>query len=298
MELDSLELRDLRTFVRVASSLSVTRAAEALGVRKSSVSRALTRLERAFGTELFDRSTSRLQLTQAGVTLQRRIIEWLSDLDSLAGDVHELQGRVRGELRVAAPVDLGALLVERVFAGFLEENPELRLTVLLSYDFAEFFESKLDVAIRVGRVHDERLVARKLGTLRRILVASPAWAKAHAVKKPADLARHPALLFSTEPAMRRWELTDGRDTTTVEVDGPLCAANFNALTAGARAGLGFTQLPSFVAAPLLAAKQLEHVLPEWHVPDLTIYVVYRAGSKAPRRVRALLERLDALVLER
>ena len=287
---ETLDANHLRLFVKAAELRSVTRAARVFGVSKSTVSKSLTALEEQLGSALLERTSRRIEITPAGQLLLDRARSVLLELDRLSDDVRELTDVVRGQLTVAAPPDLGALLTTDVFARFLERYPEVRLALRLDYGFADLQDPSLDVAIRIGTVQDERLVARPVGTVERILVASPRFARSHRLETPHDLTTCPALVFSDNAAPFRWSLRSARGKVAdVNVSGPLAARNFPVLLRAAEAHLGVALVPELLVREELKRKRLVNVLPEWRQVDAPILLVHRVGQQKLRRVRAFLD---------
>src|SRR5690606_22398117 len=147
----------------------------------------------------------------------------------------------------------------------------------------------LDVAIRIGSVQDDRLVARSVGHVVRVLVASPSFARRARLTCPEQLGEQPALIFSDDVPAANWTVTAGRKRATVAVRGRLCARSFPVLLTAAEAGLGVALVPELIARGLLEQGRLVRVLPEWSQQDAAILLVHRVGHSKLRRVAAFLE---------
>ena len=287
---ETIDAGALRVFVRVAELRSVTRAARELGVSKSMVSKTLAGLEEQLGSVVLERTSRRIEVTQAGQMLLERARSVLLELDRLTQDVRELKDTVRGQLTITAPPDLGALLTAGLFARFLARYPEVRLALRLDYGFADLQDPSLDVGIRIGSVQDERLVARTVGSVERILLASPRFARAHRLETLEDLMNCPALVFADTTGPFRWNLKNERGKAVeVTVSGPLAARSFPALLRAAEAHLGVALVPELLAEEALKKKKLVTVLPGWRQLDAPILLVHRVGQQKLRRVRAFLD---------
>lgn len=287
---ETLDAADLRVFVKAAELLSVTRTAQVFGVSKSKVSKTLAALEEHLGCALLERTSRRVEITPAGQLLFERASSVLLELDRLSGDVRELTNVVRGQLTIAAPPDLGALLTADLFARFLASYPEVRLALRLDYGYVDLQDPSLDVGIRIGGVQDDRLVARKVGHVERILLASPRFAHSRQLHTPQDLATCPALVFAETTAPLRWSLTNERGKkAAVTVAGPLAARSFPTLLRAAEAHLGVALVPELLAQEALRSKRLVNVLPAWRQLDAPILLVHRVGQQKLRRVRAFLD---------
>lgn len=290
--IETIDPRHLRTFLEVVRRGGVTAAARAIGQPKSGVSKSLTALEARLATRLLERSTRRVSLTPAGEVLVGRAESILAELDRLVEDVHAHAQTVRGVVRVTAPPELGALLVERFFPVVLIANPGLELTVELGYAFEDLFDPHFDLAFRLGSVNDDRLVARRVGVFSRVLVASPGYVAAHSLRTPADLGRCNCLAFSGTELRATWTLVRGGARPLkreVEVAGNLAVHGFAALLRAAGAGVGIARVPDYLAAGAIAGGALVRVLPGWASPPTEVYLVYRFGHDRIKRVRAVLE---------
>jgi len=286
--METISLPDLRIFLEIAKSLHITSAAGTLRMPKGVVSKSLARLEQRLGATLFERSTRRLAITRAGLVLQRRAEGILFDVEGLLEEIRRDQHEIRGTICIAAPPELGVWLTDGLFAAYLQHNPHVRITLKLDYGFQDLFDPKIDMAFRIGEIKDESLVARSLGTMTRVLVASPEFSKRSRVTSFTALAHVPCLSFSEQEAPSTWALTDGKTTRTIEVDGRFAARSYPAIVAAARSGLGVAYLPDFVAAPWLDGGELVRVMPRWRSPPFSIFVLHRAGHQRSQRVAAML----------
>jgi DNA-binding transcriptional LysR family regulator len=287
--METIDASLLRVFSEVARHLSVTAAAEALGQPKSRVSKALGRLERQLGARLLERSTRRVALTPTGALLLGRADSILAELERLAADVREQAESVRGVVRVTAPPELGVLLAGRFFPGVLASHPGLEIALELGYSFEDLLDPRFDLAVRLGSVHDERLVAHPIGSFSRIAVASAGYLKARPVRRAADLAQCNCLAFSATELVATWTLQKGGEAQEVQVRGNFAAHSFTALLHAARAGLGIARVPAFAVREALEAGDLARVLPGWSAPPTEVFLVHRFGHDRIRRVRAVVE---------
>lgn len=295
---ETIDARLLRIFVEVAKRRSVTAAAETLEQPKSGVSKAISALEARLGVRLLERSTRRVTVTHAGEVLQSRAGSILAELDGLVDDLHGEVDAIRGVVRIAAPPELGTLLAARFFPELLARHPELSINVLLDYAFADVLDPKFDLGLRIGEVHDERLVARRLGAFSRILVAQPSYVARQPVRSPADLAKCNCLVFSGTERAATWTLRrvpgDARrgapcSPQDVAVQGNFAVHGFTALLAAAAAGAGIARVPAFLAGDAIAGGRLARVLPEWEAMPSDVYLVHRYGHDRVRRVREVID---------
>jgi len=295
---ETIETALLRNFVAVARQHGVSAAGAALGVPKSRVSKALTALEQRLEVRLFERSTRRVALTPVGTLLLARAESILADIDRFIDDAREQAGAVRGVVRATAPPELGTLLARRFFPTLLALHPGIELAVELGYTFEDLLDPHFDLAFRLGSVHDDRLVARRLGEFRRILVASPDYLRRHAVHDVDDLAEHNCLAFSGVERTATWTLerVSGRSARRdLSVRGNFAVHGFAALVQAATAGLGIARVPAFVAAEAIERHELAHVLPEWAAPPTEVFLVHRFRHEHIQRVRAVIDAAQARI---
>jgi DNA-binding transcriptional LysR family regulator len=288
-ETETIETRSLRVFERVAELKSLTRAAAELGMPKSVVSKELTRLEQRLEVTLLERTSRRIEITLAGQTLLYKARSLLGELDALTRDLQSQSTELRGELTICVSPDLAAILTSRLFPAFIRQHPEVRICLQVDYGYVDMFNPGLDLAIRIGPVQDDRLVAKRITSLRRVLVASPDWAAANPLNNVADLAHVSALIFSEQGPHTRWRLTDGRRTHEVEVSGVIRARSFPVLLRAAEAGLGVTIAPELLVEDQIESGRLVRVLAQLRSPEIPIQLVHRIGQSRIRRVAAFIE---------
>lgn len=299
--METIELRHLRAFTLAARRLSLTAAATDLDVPKSTISKAIAELERRLGARLLERTSRRVALTRAGAHLLARADSLLAEADQLARDMHEETHLASGTVRLAAPPELGACLAAEFVPQVLAAHPRLSLTMGVGYAFEDLLAPGVDIALRVGSVHDDRLVARTLGGFRRELIASPAYVCGRKLRAPADLARCNCLTLSATEGAASWTFErrrrQGNDTASVDVGvrGSFAARSFMALLEAARAGLGVARVPDFLARPAIERGEVVHVLPEWTAPVSTVFLVHRFGQERVRRVEVVIDEARARI---
>jgi DNA-binding transcriptional LysR family regulator len=284
----------MATFVRVAQLGSLSAAARDLGLTQPAVSQQVAALERRLGVRLLNRSTRRLAPTEAGeryLAQARRILEAVADAeDGLA----EASDALTGSLRVHAPAGVGQAHLAPILIGFQQHHPELAVELIADDRYADLIGEGVDVAIRLGTLASPGLVARRLATLRRILVASPDYVAAHgSPETPADLARHPHVRFSWAAAGDSVPLVGRDGKLEVRVQPRFLANNAFVLIEAIRAGIGIggAQLP--LVQPLLDQGALVRVMPDYAYAPLEVHAVYPSGRFVPRRVRAFVDHLAA-----
>ena len=291
-------LNQMSAFVEVARQGSFVRAAERLGVNVSATSRGVAALEQRLGVRLFQRSTRRVALTEAGRAHYARCEALLNEFDDAEAAVSQLAGTIKGTLRVTIPSGLGMTHIVPVVAGFLERHPGLELDLNLANRIVDLAEEGYDLAIRVGGQRDARLVVRKLGSSRRMLVASPAYLARHGTPRtPAALASHTLLVLEVGLQPRSWRLVNGDEEIAIETASRVRSGDAMALRELCADGSGIGFLPGFAVVDYLANGRLKRVLPRWASPEQEIHAIYPANRFIPAKVKAFVDYLEGILRE-
>ena len=282
----------MRVFARVVEAGSFSAAGRQIGAVPSSISRQIGELETTLGARLFHRTTRKLSLTEAGRLYYERAQEILVAVDEAKLAVSEIGGAPSGILRLTAPASLARLHLAAALAAFHARYPAVHVVLSASDRVADLFEGEFDVAIRVGRLRDSSLIARKIGEGRRVMCASPAYlARAGVPALPEELAAHNCLTFRTHPGTNVWGFRTPRVTANVRVSGSLYADSGEALCAAAVAGLGLVLVPEWLVGLDLDEGRLVHVLPEHEVVPAAspLYALYPHQRHLPPKVRAFID---------
>jgi DNA-binding transcriptional LysR family regulator len=281
-----MEIEELQTFVEVADAGGVTAAARRLGVSKSIVSRRLVRLEAELGVQLVSRTTRGAALTEAGLTFRDHAAKAIAEID-LAKETIMPAGELRGRLRVAAPLSFGPTHFAPILAQLAERHPELHVHASYTDRHVDLITEGFDCAIRVGKLTDSNLIARKIGPLHAKYVATPAYIERHgSPQTPQELVTHQALMQGTET----WLALDGDKVIAIRPQGRFKADNGVALVAAALTGIGVAVLPVDLIQEHLDSGALVEVMPRYPVPEHGIFVVRPPGHPS-RKIRALTELL-------
>lgn len=276
----------LRVFSEVARAGSFSRAARALRLSKSAISKYVAGLEDMLGTKLFRRTTRHVSLTEDGLAYLARVRRILDELDDANRSVAAVGAPPRGTLRVNSALAFGLRHVAPLIPQFLRTYPDIRVDLELADRFVDLVEEGFDIAIRIGDLTDSSLVARRLARVRILLAASPAYLSAHGTPGAArELADHACLLYRGRHGHSEWRLRQGETMRTVRVSGPLVANNGEALAAAARGGLGIARLPAFMVEDAIASGELVEILPECRPDSEPVHAVYPAGRHLPQKVR-------------
>lgn len=282
---------EMQTFVRVAETLSVTRAAAQLNIAPSAISRRVRDLEARLGTQLLQRTTRRVALTDAGRAFYRRSVALLADLAEAEAEVTDERCALTGTLRLTVPLSLAMAALTDIIAEFMKENPALVVDVDLNDRQVDLVAENIDLAIRVGRLANSSLIARRLAGVRGLVCASPAFLAEHGTPRtPDELSALPALCYANAPAPEIWTYADpaGREGS-VRVTPQMLANNGDALCEAAASGLGVTYQPSFIAFRAIEAGRLVPILTDHVWAEAGIYAVYPPTRHLPLRARAFID---------
>jgi DNA-binding transcriptional LysR family regulator len=288
---DVISPADMVLFAAVVREGSFTRAAQAQGLTKQTVSERIANLEARLGARLLERTTRRLRLTDAGASYAEACAAIAAQIDEANRAVQRVQSEPVGLLRVSAPFLYGRRFLMPVVRDFLREHPRLRVEIVLADRRVNLVDEGFDVAIRVGELDDSGLVARKLGEAQIHYVASPAFLARHfadrgAPSQAADLRDVPCI--GMRP-VETWELFGAsRKVTPVLVVNDLEAANDAAL-----AGLGIARIPSLVCGEAVRRKRLGLVFGEEATATRPFYAVFPSRRYVPAKVRLFVDALAA-----
>ncbi|HRN88666.1 LysR family transcriptional regulator [Hyphomicrobium sp.] len=287
------KLSAMNAFTKVVASASYAEAARRLGITRSAVSKAVSELEADLGARLLDRTTRRVAPTEAGLAYYQRCLAILAEVDEAEAQIARLHDEPKGCLRVNAPMSFGTRCLSGVLADFMARYPDLKIELALSDRTIDPLEEGFDVTIRIGRLGDSSLIARRLGTTRMVLVASPDYLTSHGrPEAPVDLARHRCLHYGHATAMQKWQLSENGKDISVPIDAAMSSNNGDTLRDAALRGNGIARLPTFIVGEDIDAGRLDVVLEAWSPADLDIHALY-----APNRYLAAKTRLfiDVLV---
>ncbi|WP_207476728.1 LysR family transcriptional regulator [Arenibaculum pallidiluteum] len=287
-------LAAMELFVRIVETGSFSAAAEQLGMSRALASRTIIDLEERLGTRLLNRTTRRLSPTEAGAAYCRRAQRILADVAEADEEASALHARPRGVLRVSAPMSFGPLHVAPDIGDYMRLNPEVTVELALNDRVVDLVEEGFDVAIRIGRLADSTLVARRLAVCRILACASPAYLAEHGEPRhPADLARHHCLAYAYDSFRGNWTFEGPEGAVTVQLSSRLSANSGTALMAAVCAGVGIAVQPDFIAAPDIRAGRAVEILPDWRLPELAVHAVYPPTRSLSAKVRSFVDFLAA-----
>lgn len=277
-------------FLRVVEAGSLKAAAEQVHTDPSAVSRKIAALEDRLGVKLLQRSTKRSRPTEAGAQFYEGMRGLVEQQSALEARVAGLVDTPTGRLRITAPVDFGAQFVTPVLSELQEQAPNLKVELLLGSSFSDLVEQGIDVAIRIGRLPDSSLIARRLGSVPRVIVASSDYVEANgAPKTPQEAEAHPFIIYRPEQnnssvTMRR----DGKNHA-MTLSGPLTVNSVSAIRELVRMGKGLHLGPTWAFAKELAEGSIVQVLPDYALEAFPLHAVYVSSSYTPAKVRAFID---------
>jgi DNA-binding transcriptional LysR family regulator len=291
-EVDRLET--MRVFVAVAEEEGFAPAARRLAMSPPAVTRAVSALEERIGARLLYRTTRAVRLTEAGSRFLvdcKRILGEVDEAEAAAAGSH---AEPRGQLGITAPVLFGRMFVAPILLDFLAGHPLVTARILLVDRILDLIDEGLDVAVRIGHLPDSSLSAVRVGSVRRVVCASPGYLAARGTPRtPADLAQLDVIAFSPSGSPPEWSFGPGLDPGSADIGvAPLPQMMVNiadVAIAAAIAGRGLTRVLSYQIGPDLAAGRLRIVLEEFEQPPLPIHVVHAEGRRAAARVRAFVD---------
>lgn len=278
---------DLRVLDAVVTAGGIAAGAERLNIAKSAVSHRIRELEDRLGARLFNRTKRRVQLTEAGRDFHDRAVELLEGLERAEEAASSASGELKGRIRVAAPVSFTTHCLAPVMGQFLERHPAVTLSVDTNDRMVDFVSDGFDLAIRIAQLTDSALVARRLTTIRRACVASPALLERLGTPQtPQDLSRFPGLRYSNVDETYYWTFAQG---IVAPVSSRIDIANGDAVREAAIAGLGVAVLPTFIVHDAVRRGALSIILENHMKPPIAMYAVHPSKRNQTARARAFID---------
>ncbi len=281
----------LAIFAKVVEMRSFAGAAAELALSKATVSKAVSRLEERLGARLFNRTSRQLALTDAGQKLSERAARLLMDGEALESEALAQSSVPRGLVRFAVPMTFGVRVIAPLLPEFLAAYPEVSIDLHLSDAMVDLIGDGFDAGIRIARLPDSSLVARRLCGMRRYTVAAPSYLKKYGrPTHPMHLADHKCFGYAylSTPGVWHYVNTAG-EQATVRPSGQLRVNNGEAPMPALLAGLGIADLPDFIVGDAIADGRLEVILKDWKQPEGAVHLVMPPGGPRPARVEVLAD---------
>lgn len=293
--LDRIDL--FRTFIRVVDTASFTRAADTLGLPRSSVSAAVAELEGRVGARLLHRTTRKVSPTQDGLAFYERCLRTIADFEETESFFR--QGtRPSGKLRIDVPGRIGRLVVAPALPAFLDAYPEIDVTLGATDRAVDLVGESVDCVLRVGPLNDSGLIARNIGSLPLVNVASPGYVARHGTPRcPDELSDHWVVNYASPSTGRvePWEWMDGDVLRTLPMRGRVTVNSAEAYVACCLAGLGLIQIPIYDVRRHLNAGELVEVMPDHRAEPLPMTLLYPHRQHLTRRVQVFSDWLEDLL---
>lgn len=295
------KLQAMKSFVRVVEAGSFSAVAQQSDATQSAISKQIAALERDLGAKLLTRTTRSLALTEEGARYFEQARRLIAEIAEAESAVRSGEQELTGWLRVAASVGFGRLKLMPLVQSFLEQHPGVRIDLRLNDGFVDLVEQGIDVAVRLGELQDSGLVARRIGTLPRWLVAHRNYLRrlptgSKAPQAPDDLARHNCVVYTELPWRNAWTLAAGPGapepvgtTRIVRVAGNLQTNSSEVIRAAVLGGMGIVFAPTWLFETELASGEVQRLLPDWEAAAIPIYLVSPRERRESAKVRAFAE---------
>lgn len=279
----------IAAFVLVGNHLSFAKAATEANISSSTLSRKVSRLEELFGVRLLERTTRQVVFTQIGRVFFNHCSEILARLTEADEMVASFNSEPKGVLRVSVPVAYGHLVLSNIMADFAKAFPKVTVEANCTDRFVDILEEGYDAVIRIGTLPDSSLIARKISSNEKQLLASPSYIAAHgAPETPSGLSHHNCLCFSRyERSGTIWQFKQGEHIEGIKVQGDFRSDDAETILNAAQQGSGVAILANYISADAIASGRLVPILPKWHIwPESNIYICYPSNKHLQPKTRA------------
>ena len=285
-------IQSMEVFVKVAQAGSLSAAAQTLGFSKSTVSKHLSALEEHLGVLLVNRTTRRLSLTELGAAYRDHAQRILAEIEETELAIQEHTVEPKGRLKVSAPMSFGILHLAPLLPGFMTAHPRIEVELSLDDRRIDLIDDGFDLAIRIGRLEDSTLLARRLASVHFVCAAADRYLDRHRpIGHPDDLASHNCLRYTLGRQPHEWRFSRGDEVAAIKVTGMLAANNGDALREAAVGGLGIIYQPVFIIDADLRAQRLKPLLEDWKTPTIDIHAVFPEQRRLQPKLRRFVDYL-------
>jgi DNA-binding transcriptional LysR family regulator len=284
----------MKMYVAVVEGGSFAAAADKLAISRAMVSKQIQKLEEHLGTRLMNRTTRRLSLTETGRAFYERSTQIIGDVEEAEQIAGQMTRMPQGVLRLSIPLSYGMHRMAAVIGDYTQAYPQVKLDISLSDRKVDLIDEGFDLAIRIGAMAQSDLIARKIGGVRSVACAAPAYLARHgAPQTPADLAQHACLGYTLTATGADWRLEGPGGAVAVAVNGPIRADNGDIIRLAALGGAGIAFQPHFIVGDDIDAGRLVRVLPEWQSAEMGVYAVYPSRKHLSAKVRTFVDFVSA-----
>ncbi|MGI9403614.1 MAG: LysR substrate-binding domain-containing protein [Hyphomicrobium sp.] len=281
---------ELKVFISVAETGGFAKAAARLRSSPPAVTRTVAALEQRVGVQLFNRTTRMVSMTEAGRRFLEHARRILADLDVAESELSGESSMASGQLTITSPVTMGRMVLPSIVMGFLKSHPHVTAKIMLLDRITNLIEEGIDVGLRVGQLPDSSIIARQVGEVRRILVASPAYLSKHGtLKTPADLKHHAMIAFTGLLPNREWIFGEGKSARRMTLKPVFEINDAAAAIAAAESGGGITGALSYMVASHIRERRLEQVLETFAPSAVPVQLVYPESRLVAPKVRAFVD---------
>ena len=283
-------LMSMRVFSAVAKNGSFSIAAKKLSISKAMVSKHIKSLENSLSVRLFNRTTRKLNLTDAGSSYYEKVNIILSEIDETESAISQLNSEPKGKLKVMAQPSFGAFHLSRALSLYLKKYTEVTVNLELSHRIPDLVEENIDLAFHVGELNDSMYVSRRIASARRVICASPEYIKKIGMpKKPEDLLNHNCLIYMPRNDMGKWEFLDKGKRKKIKVTGDIQCNSGDALRVASIQSRGITQLPTYMVGLDIQAGRLQAVLEDFEPEKQPIYAIYNHRKYISAKIKTFID---------
>jgi DNA-binding transcriptional LysR family regulator len=302
------KLSAMRTFVRVVESGSFSAVADELQATQSAVSKQVAALEKALGAKLLVRTTRSLALTEEGERYFEQARRLVAEIAEAESGLIKGEGQLRGWIRVAASVGFGRLKLMPLVRSFMSAHPDVKIDLRLHDGFIDLVEQGIDVSVRIGDLPDSGLIARRIGTSHRMLLAHRDYLRSlpkgiRAPVNPEDLQAHNCIVYTGLSTGNLWTFTAGAGasetkgtTKSIRVEGHLQTNSSEVIRSAVTSGMGIGYSPTWLFEPELTGGEVVRLMPDWESPQSPIHLVSPPERKHSAKVKAFVEHLSAALI--